>query len=135
MPDLRTHSASLHKVADTKNTTIFDVIVSDSNELHLCTAAKRTLQVFVWQPTTSLFVRIKDFTLGESIAKVKFVKEDLIVAGTVGGDFIRVNTSDRSCQPIPVIKDEKTPFVPVAISPAVGELVLSYNSMEGSVLF
>ncbi len=58
--DLDRSAAKGEKIEDTKNVVAFDSrISSESNELMLLTIVRRVIALFVWQPTRSVFIKLK----------------------------------------------------------------------------
>lgn len=131
LQEIHSGSAGGAKIEETKNCQFFDLSVdAESNELRLAVLMKKSVLLFVWQSTTSSFLKIKEFPVSEQTVLVKLVGDSLFIA--TKSEISVINTRDASSHTIPLV-DGASKIEPVSIIQIEKEILLTYNNISFTV--
>jgi len=121
------------KMEETKGCSVFDLSVkADTGELILAALVKKTVMVYVWQSTTSSFLKIKDIPVPDQASLIKVINDSLFV-GT-RSEFLVLSLKDGTSTSIP-LAENSAKIEPVAVVLLDKEVLISYNSKIFSLSF
>ena len=127
LQEIYSGAATGTKIEDTKGCSHFDLAVhSESGELLLAALMKKTVMVYLWQSTTSSFMKIRDVPVPEQAVLVKVVNDSLFVA--TKSEMLVVSTKDWTSHNISLADNSTSKIDPVSIIQMDKEVLLSYNS-------